>query len=71
MLYLVTVAGGAMVCGLTLNWLSTVIELPLPLGSHCHEADTVGWATHLWAVALLAVVGYSLVTRHRGRGEPH
>ena len=71
-LYLVTVAVGAMVCGLTLDWLSTEVDLRLPpLSSHCHEANAVGWATHLWAVALLVVVGYSLVARRRGKSEPH
>jgi uncharacterized membrane protein YraQ (UPF0718 family) len=71
-LYLATVAIGAMVCGLTLNWLFTVVDLPLPLlGSHRHETDVVGLATHLWAVALLVVVGYSLVAKYRGTSEPH
>jgi len=60
--YLLTVAVGALVCGLALNWLAREVDLRLPpLGSACHEMEAVGWTTHFWAVTLLAVVAFSMI----------
>lgn len=68
--YLATVAVGALVCGLALNWLSRVVDLRLPpLGSSaCHEMEAVGWATHFWAVTLLVVVATSMIASRKKSG---
>jgi len=57
LLYLVTVATSAIVCGLLLDWLFLYLEAPAPqLGHHEHQPPGGEWTRHGWALALLAVM---------------
>ena len=57
LLYIATVLASAVACGLALNWLAAVVELGLPMRADGHlHPETVGWTTHFWAVALLAML---------------
>ncbi len=59
-LYLATVATGAVGWGLLLDWLIPTVETVLPnLREHVHGAGESGWLPHLSAVALLAVLAFS------------
>lgn len=69
-LYLITVAVSAVVCGLVLDWLVLAVEAVMPpLGSHVHQAHAAGWLTHVWAIALLAVMVFSSKTMARLKGH--
>lgn len=65
--YLLTAAGSAFGCGLALDWLLPRASLAIPFLSgvpHAHES--VGWGSHLGAVSLLLVLGWSWLRRRRG-----
>jgi uncharacterized membrane protein YraQ (UPF0718 family)/copper chaperone CopZ len=60
-LYLLTIALSAVLCGLLLNWLMSVITIHLPdaaLHVQCHQEE-VGWISHFWAIVLLSVFSVS------------
>ncbi len=72
-LYLATVAVGAIAAGLLLDWLFPDLKASMPkLGhpagqtdGHAHHATQITWLTHLGAVALLAVMMISSKTMAR------
>jgi uncharacterized membrane protein YraQ (UPF0718 family)/copper chaperone CopZ len=76
LVFLGTVAGTALLGGLLLNWLMPLAGATVPLlGGHGHGGEGSAWYSHLAAVLLLGVVGYSLahrwrVVHARGREEP-
>lgn len=60
LLYVLTVAGSAIACGLLLNGLFPAADVGLPqLGSHAHSAAEGGWLEHASAILLLALLAYS------------
>lgn len=60
MLYLTAVAASAVGCGLALDKIVSLAATALPaMDSHVHEMARAGWLATFWAVALLAVLGYS------------
>jgi len=65
-IYLATVAGSAIVCGLILDRLigPEAIELPM-LGEHVHEMADSGWLSNVAAIALLGVLLVSSKTASR------
>jgi len=69
LLFIATVAGSAIGSGLLLDWLIT--ELTPQLAPACHAPHGVGWQTHLWAITLLAVIGfsYAATTSHTHRRQ--
>jgi hypothetical protein len=67
-IYLLTITASAVACGLLLNWLFTWLDAPLPqLEHHQHSAGHGGSLSHVWAVALLAVMILSSKTLARLR----
>jgi hypothetical protein len=63
LLYLLTIAVAAVGCGLLLDWLFAVTAATPPhLAMHEH-GEMVGWYTHAWAAALLAVLAFSCLSR--------
>ena len=74
LLYLLTVAASAIICGLTLDWLFPDLKDSIPLpGHHDHATSGIGWfARHLSAVVLLAVLAYSFrAAAGRGKAKDH
>ncbi len=64
--YLATVAVSAFGCGLALDWLLPRASLAIPfLGGVPHLHETVGWAGHLGAAVLVAVLVWSWLARRR------
>ena len=70
-LYLITVAASAVVCGLALDWLIPATESALPqLGRHTHAVAEGGWFYQAAAIVLLAVLAFSYwSTRSHGGGK--
>ena len=72
-LYLLTIAVSAVGAGLLLDWLLPTMQIKLPdLGDTCHDAMAGGWLSASWAIALLAVLGFSFAatySRKRTRTE--
>ena len=70
LLFIATVAGSAIASGLLLDWLIT--ELVPQLAASCHGSHPTGWSIHLWAIVLLAVIGFSYFDafRHKGHQTP-
>ena len=67
LLYLLTVVICAIVFGLLLDWLFSVVQFALPqLKSHVHQhtAET-GWFSTTCAIALLLVIGFSYMRSPR------
>jgi copper chaperone CopZ len=74
MIYLATIAVSAIVCGLLLNGLTSLITLHLPDLSprmECHDAEHVGWMTHAWAAILLGVLGISYLWPQKKSADSH
>jgi uncharacterized protein len=73
LLYLATIALSAILCGLTLDWLVSVISIHLPaLAPHeHHHMESSGWTSNVWAVALLAVMALSYLWPSKAAAEPH
>ena len=62
-IYFATIAASAVGWGLLLDWLFAVTAAPVPhLAGHEH-GEMLGWQTHAWAVALLAVLAFSYFSR--------
>ncbi len=62
-LYLITVGVSAVGCGVLLDWLTVAVEAEMPaLAAHVHPGAEGGWTTHAWAIGLLAVLAYSIVS---------
>ena len=72
-LYIATVAAGAIAAGLLLDWLFPGLKASMPklshpagqTAGHAHHASQVSWLTHLGAVALLAIMMISSKTMAR------
>ncbi len=65
-LYLVTVAIGALVCGLALDGLMPFVGDYMPkTGAQHHHEMAPDWTVHLWAITLLAVVAVSFIVGYR------
>jgi len=65
-LYLLTVGASALGFGLLLDWLMPIAEMSLPqLAVHTHMQSDGGWLYHIAAVALLAVLLYSYISKAR------
>ena len=63
-LYLLTVGASALGFGLFLDWLMPIAEMSLPeLAGHTHMPSEGGWLYHVSAVALLAVLIYSYMSK--------
>ena len=70
LLYMATVAAGAIAAGLLLDWLFPELKDRMPklsppagqTAGHAHHAGQISWLTHLGAVALLAVMMISSKT---------
>ena len=59
-LYLLTVAAGAIICGLLLDWLIPAVQTVLPQADrHVHAAAQRSWVVDTWAIALLGVLAFS------------
>jgi uncharacterized protein len=83
LLYLLTIALSAVVCGLALDGVMSLVSLHIPeLTSHTHHhTEEVGWISTASAIALLLMIGVSYVwpnaadARERERehdyGNPH
>ena len=72
LLYLATVAAGAVVCGLLLDWLIPTVGAAAPqLGGGPHAEPTGHWLSSASAAAMLAllVVSYASKGRKREPGE--
>jgi uncharacterized membrane protein YraQ (UPF0718 family) len=68
LLYLVTVAGSALGCGLLLDWLMPRAVAVLPeLGKNVGDAEPVSWWAHVWAVLLLIVLVLAYGANRRAR----
>ena len=65
-LFLATVALSAIGGGLLFDWLISDVVPQLAPPGHCPHA---GWSTHLWAIALLAVIGLSYLDAFRRKGQ--
>jgi len=66
LVFLATVAGTALLGGLLLNWLMPRAGATVPvLGGHGRSLEGSAWYSHLAAVLLLGMVGYSLAHRWR------
>ncbi|MCC6123795.1 MAG: SO_0444 family Cu/Zn efflux transporter [Pirellulales bacterium] len=61
LLYLLTIALSAVVCGYLLDWLTVLASLHIPeLTTHAHHhIEDVGWVSSVWAIGLLSVIGVS------------
>jgi hypothetical protein len=72
LVYLSTVAGSAVVCGLALNWIVALVGAWVPQGgAHAHAMHEGGWAANLGAAALLAVMVLSYpLSRRSGAVKP-
>jgi len=65
-LYLLTVGASALGFGLILDWLMPIAVMSLPkLTNHTHMQSEGGWLYHIAAVALLAVLLYSYISKAR------
>jgi len=65
-LYILTVAAAAVACGLVLDWLTRLVEGTMPQWvPQQHMHSKMGWATHVLAAALLAVLAVSYLARGR------
>ena len=65
-LYILTVAAAAVACGLVLNWLTPLVKGAMPeWAPQSHVHGEMGWATHVMAAALLAVLVVSYLARDR------
>jgi copper chaperone CopZ len=73
LLYLATIALSAILCGLALDWLISVVSIHLPnLSPHeHHHMASSNWASNLWAVALLAVMALSYLWPSGAAAESH
>jgi len=69
-LYITTIAVSAFGCGLLLDWLFPMLKetLPMPEGStHAHLES--GWLSHVWAIALVAVLAMAYLMARPGSHE--
>jgi copper chaperone CopZ len=69
-LYITTIAVSAFGCGLLLDWLFPMLKetLPMPEGStHAHLES--GWLSHVWAIALVAVLAMAYLMSRPGSHE--
>ena len=65
-LYLLTVGASALGFGLVLDWLIPAAAVTLPeLAGHTHLQTGAGWPYHVSAVALLAILLYSYMSKMR------
>ena len=65
-LYGVTVAVSAVVCGLLMDWLIPTLKEALPkLDSHVHAMTEGGWFGNLAAIVLLGVLAYSCLCKSK------
>lgn len=70
MLYMLTIAIGAVGGGLTLDWLLSSMQFSVPpLVEHSHEAAAGGWSSGLWAIGLLAVLTFSYFAKPKPEAE--
>lgn len=70
LLYLTAVAASAVGCGLALDKIVSLAAAALPaMDAHAHEMTHAGWLSSVWAVALLAVLGYSCLAGWRDEHE--
>ena len=67
LLYLLTIALSAVLCGLTLDWLMSVVSIHLPeLAPHAHHhMEQIGWISNFWSIALLLVIAIILFLADR------
>ena len=66
LLYLRAVAASAVGCGLALDKIVSLTATALPaMDTHVHEMAHAGWPATGWAVALLAVLGWSCLSGWR------
>ncbi len=72
LLYLATIALGAMLCGLTLDWLMSVVSNHLPeLTPQSRLLEHVSWISSLWSFALLAVMALSYLWPSEAGSHEH
>jgi uncharacterized protein len=63
-LYLLTVAAAAVVCGLVLNWLTPFVKDAMPeWAPQSHVHSEMAWSTHVMATVLLVVLAVSYLAR--------
>jgi uncharacterized membrane protein YraQ (UPF0718 family)/copper chaperone CopZ len=59
-LYIITVAVSAIVCGLVMDWLAPAVKTALPqVHDHSHSGLESGWFYHATAIVLLIVLAFS------------
>ena len=64
LLYLLTIAISAVAGGLTLDWLMPTMQAVVPpLTAHVHQHMGFDWLSAIWAILLLAVLGYSYAAK--------
>ena len=71
LLYVLSVALSAVVCGLLLDQVFSLVRRAAPqLDAHVHPMSHGGWLATLWAVALAAVLALSCFSAWRERRAP-
>ena len=69
LLYVLSVALSAVVCGLLLDQVFSLVRSAAPqLDSHAHAMSHGGWLAELWAIALAAVLALVLFLGMAGKG---
>lgn len=64
LLYLLTIAIGAVGAGLTLDWLMPAVGGSVPaFAGHCHDTMGGEWFSAFWAIVLLLVLGFSYAAK--------